>query len=191
MLGALAAAAATAAAGAMGTEGWKSARAGFSHLFRRLMSRKRKELEHRLDQSAALVASAAEADRIPLRASIVPNLSQVILQLLRELPEIEKEMHDLVVRLQASLPLDHASRTRINQYIAGHDQHNVIGTNEVYNISITNVHAEPVERRKLFSVLAIVLLLGAATAVVLYTLHGDAGDTPVQFVLSMRVSLRY
>lgn len=173
MLGALAAAAATAAVGAMGTDGWKGARAGFGHLFRRLMSRRRKEIEHRLDQDAALVSSVAEVDRIPLRASIVPNLSQLILQLLRELPEIENEMRDLVVRLHASLPLDHVSQTRISQYIAGHDQHNVTGTNQVYNITITTVPSEPVSRRRLFSVIVLALLLGAAaTAVVLHATNG-------------------
>jgi hypothetical protein len=181
VLGALAAAAATAAVGAMGTDGWKGARAGFSHLFRRLMSRKRKELERRLDQDAALVASVAEAERIPLRATIVPNLSQDILQLLRELPEVEKELRDLVVRLQASLPLDQASRTRINQYIAGHDQHNVVGTSQVYNITITNLPTEPIDRRRLFSVIVIFLILGAAaTAVVLYALHAVDATRAIQ-----------
>ncbi|HEX6360418.1 hypothetical protein [Actinophytocola sp.] len=172
MLGALAAAAATAVAGAMGTDGWKGARAGFSHLFRRLMARKRKEIEHRLDEEAALVASVAEVDRAPLRASIVPDLSQLILQLLRELPEIEGEMRDLVLRLHTSLPLDHASRTQLNQYIAGHDQHNVTGTNQVYNINITHLWTESNHRRKLLSIIAIALILGAAVTVAVLSYSG-------------------
>lgn len=182
----LAAAAATAAAGAMGTDGWKSVRAGLSNLFRRLRGRKRKELERRLDQEAAVIARVAEADRALLRASVVPSLSQLLLQLLQELPNIQNEndLRELVARLQASMPLDHASLVRINQYIAARDQqHNISGTNQVYNINITNLPPEPNNNRgKLLSVVAIAMILGAgAMAGALY----EANSTPGELTASV------
>jgi hypothetical protein len=167
-----AAAVATAAAGAMGTDGWKSARAGLSNLFRRLRRRKRKELERQLDKEAAVIASVAEADRALLRANVVPGLSQLLLQLLQELPGIrtEHDLRELVTRIQSTMPLDQASLVQINQYMAARDQHNVTGTNQVYNINITNLPPDQENRGKLFSVIAIALVLGTgAMAGALYT----------------------
>lgn len=157
-----AAAVATAVAGAMGTDGWKSARAGLSNLFRRLRRRKRKELERQLDQEAAVIARVAEADRALLRANIVPSLSQLLLQLLQELPGVktEDDLRELVTRIQSTMPLDQASLVQLNQYIAARDQHNVTGTNQVYNINITNMPPEPDNHKKLLSVIAIALVLG-------------------------------
>ena len=171
-----AAAVAMAAAGAMGTDGWKGARAGLSNLFRRLRRRKRKELERRLDQEAAVIARVAEADRALVRANVVPGLSQLLLQLLQELPGVrtEEDLRELVARLQSTMPLDQASLVQINQYFAARDQHNVTGTNQVYNINITNLPPEQENRGKLFSLVAIALVLG--TGAIAGAFYGGSGS---------------
>ncbi|WP_431926248.1 hypothetical protein [Nonomuraea jabiensis] len=100
-LSALAATAATTLVGAMATDGWESAKSGFSRLFSRRGQAELDRIDAQLDTNAGRVARKDE-DRV--RQALIGVWQLEVEDLLEEHPELAGELRDLVTELQAGLP---------------------------------------------------------------------------------------
>lgn len=102
-LGNLAQQGAIALVGAMATGVFQAARTGIGRVFGRLEPNRQARIEEQLDEEERLVI-AAEGGRDQAREALASGWELRLKQLLKDLPEVEPELRDLISRLQAALP---------------------------------------------------------------------------------------
>lgn len=116
-LAALAAAGGSALVGAMATDAWQATRSWVAGLFGRSGPAAQAAIEAQLDGHAALVSQAEDPDEV--QESLVAVWQLQLQSLLRQHPEVEEDLRELVARVREALPV--AQQTWVQTNIA-HDQ---------------------------------------------------------------------
>jgi hypothetical protein len=125
----LAGAGGTALVGAMATDAWQATRAGVARLFSRSEPARQTAIEAQLDGNAALVALAEDPDEV--RQTLVAVWQLQLEELLRQHPEVEKELRDLVAQLVEALPA--TQQTWVQTNIArNHATQNIVQHGTLY-----------------------------------------------------------
>ncbi|WP_445525311.1 hypothetical protein [Streptomyces cyslabdanicus] len=94
----------TTVVGAMATDSWAVARGGIARLFRRRGEGRQTVIEAQLDNNAALVARARDAERV--RQSLLPVWQLELESLLDEHPDAADELRELISEIRDRLPDD-------------------------------------------------------------------------------------
>lgn len=102
-MGNLAQQGAIALVGAMATGVFQAARAGIGRLFGRIGPNQQARIEDQLDEEERLVI-AADSESDQAREALASGWELRLKQLLKDLPEVEPELRDLISQLQAALP---------------------------------------------------------------------------------------
>ncbi|WKX69223.1 hypothetical protein [Streptomyces sp. XD-27] len=92
----------TTVVGAMATDSWMAARDGVARLFRGRGEDRQAAIEAQLDNNAALVVRAADAERA--RRSLLPVWLLELESLLDQHPDVAGELRELVSEIQRRLP---------------------------------------------------------------------------------------
>ncbi|MFF7655741.1 hypothetical protein ACFZCY_38965 [Streptomyces sp. NPDC007983] len=92
----------TTVVGAMATDSWIAARGGVARLFRRRGEDQQAAIEAQLDNNAALVARADDAERV--RQSLLPVWLLELESLLDQHPDAVDELRELISEVQKRLP---------------------------------------------------------------------------------------
>jgi hypothetical protein len=100
----LAVAGATAFVTAMATSAWQATRAAVVKLFRRGEQSQQEAIESQLEGNAALVAQADDAESA--RQALVPMWRLQLEALLRDHPESERELRELIDQVRGQLPAE-------------------------------------------------------------------------------------
>jgi hypothetical protein len=108
VLAELAAAGGSALVGAMATDAWQVTRSWVAGLFGRGGSAEYVAIEAQLDGHAALVAQAEDPDEA--RESLVAVWQLQLQSLLRQHPEVEEGLRELVARVQTNIARDQATQ---------------------------------------------------------------------------------
>jgi len=103
-LAALGAAGGTAVVGAMATDAWKATRDHAARLFARGAAGQQEAIEAALDEDAGILADTDEPKREQVRRELVPVWQQRMVDLLRQYPDVDTDLHDLITRIHATLP---------------------------------------------------------------------------------------
>ncbi|GAA2309421.1 hypothetical protein OKJ48_17070 [Streptomyces kunmingensis] len=102
---------------AMATDSWSVARSGVARLFGRRGADQQASIEAQLDNNAALVARADDAERI--RRTLLPVWSLELEALLDQHPEAERELRELIDEIQARLPAAEGASVQHNTATGG------------------------------------------------------------------------
>ncbi|TVL89342.1 hypothetical protein [Streptomyces sp. SAJ15] len=104
----------TTVVGAMATDSWLAARGGVTRLFRRRGEDGQSAIEAQLDNNAALVARADDAERV--RQTLLPLWLLELESLLDQHPDAADELRELVEEIRERLPA--AERTWVQNNVA-------------------------------------------------------------------------
>ncbi|MFE7772622.1 hypothetical protein ACFU5O_01715 [Streptomyces sp. NPDC057445] len=133
-LAALAAAGGTALVGAMATDAWQSARDGFARLLGRGGSEE--VIAGQIEADAGVVERAEAAEREQAREDLARTWQRRMTDFLREHPESEQELRELIGQVRAELPKgQQAAAQNYFQVHAGRDANTAGG-----DMTITHHH---------------------------------------------------
>ncbi|MFI6928436.1 hypothetical protein ACIBIZ_51530 [Nonomuraea spiralis] len=116
-LTALAASGGAALVEAMATDAWQGARNGMARLFGRQGPQRQVAVEAQLDGNVGLVEQDSEPDEV--RRQLLPVWRMELLRLLKEHPDAEAELRQLISHIRDTLP-EHR-QVQQNQYVITRD----------------------------------------------------------------------
>ncbi|WEB43287.1 hypothetical protein MOV08_31115 [Streptomyces yunnanensis] len=137
VLGQLAAAGGTALIGAMATDAWHSVRTGFAELLGRGDQGRTQEADRRLENAAAALARADDAERALVRRWQAEQWAGELHALLAERPDAAERLRELV----ALVPADGGPAAR--QTFVQHNTAEAGGTQNILQSGTINVHTGP------------------------------------------------